>query len=176
MDNIFAIPQLSGVHFTYTRLPHVSHAVFCSGPISGTYALPQHIPGHLVAHLTRQALAQSRLLGAAPTAVAHAPPPPGRGRSTARGVSRVRAAPVNPPVPAPKAFCLCLGLEFGPFLCLTFSRGDLDIFRSPGRCSCARLFGRQSRCENSRRTRFPTCPYAARPAAFPRGTCSSARY
>ena len=93
MDAVFATPQLSGENFGYTRLPHVSHGVFCSGPIGGSYALPSNPSDALIAQLTSQHLAQAILYGRAPTAVAHIPPPPGRGRSQARGASRVRAFP-----------------------------------------------------------------------------------
>ena len=100
MDSVFVVPQLSATNFSYTRLPHVSHGVFCSGPIGGTFAVPSHPSDGVIAHLRSQHLAQALLYGGAPGAVAHIPPPPGRGRSAARGVSRVRAAPVNPPAPA----------------------------------------------------------------------------
>lgn len=97
MDNVFVIPQLSADNFAYTRLPHVSHGVFCAGPIGGTFAMPQSPSDQLVSQLRAQHLAQSTLYGRAPSAVAHIPPPPGRARSQARAVSRARAAPVDPP-------------------------------------------------------------------------------
>ena len=97
MDSVFALPQLSATNFSYTRLPHVSHGVFCAGPIGGTFAVPQNPSDQLIAHLRGQHLAQSMLYGSAPSAVAHTPPPPGRARSQARAVSRARAAPVDPP-------------------------------------------------------------------------------
>ena len=58
--------------------------------------MPQNPSDQLIAHLRAQHLAQSMLYGSAPSAVAHTPPPPGRARSQARAVSRVRAAPVDP--------------------------------------------------------------------------------
>ena len=101
MDHLFLTPQLSAANFSYTRLPHVSHAIICPGPIGGTYAVPSDPSPEIARHLARQHLAQSRLFGSAVTAVAHIPPPPGRARSAARGVSRVRAAPVDPPPAVP---------------------------------------------------------------------------
>ena len=99
MDSIFCIPQLSGSGFNYTRLPHVSHCVLSSGPIGGTFALPQPIPDYLVTQLTAQLQAQFRLYGSGTSAVAHVPPPPGRNRSVIRTSSRARSIP--PPEPAP---------------------------------------------------------------------------
>ena len=108
MDNVFCLPQLSAVNFTYTRLPHVSHGVFCSGPIGGTYAVPSQLSDELIVQLRGQHLAQSLLYGSAPRAVAHVPPPPGRGRSLARSASRVRDQPpaYKAVPPAPKAATL----------------------------------------------------------------------
>ena len=99
MDSVFVPPQLSGSGFAYTRLPRVPHGVFSAWPIGGTYAAPSHLSDAVIAHLRSQHLAQSRLYGSPPTAVAHIPPPPGRARSLARAASRARAAPVNPPAP-----------------------------------------------------------------------------
>ena len=100
-EAVFAAPQLIGQNFTYTRLPHVSHAIFSSPPIGGAYAVPAEVP-HVLAHQLRaQHMAQSALYGGPPTAVAHIPPPPGRGRSAARAASNVRNAPPSHPVPRP---------------------------------------------------------------------------
>ena len=97
MDAIFVLPQLSGVNFFYTRLPQVSHCVLSAGPIGGTYALPAELTGTLVTQLRQQHLAQSLMYGSAPSAVAHVPPPPGRGRAArADSSNRVRSQP--PPV------------------------------------------------------------------------------
>ena len=90
MDKLFCCPQLSGDNFSYTRLPHVSHGVFAAGPIQGTYALAAEQSDANVAHLKALAIAQSRLYGGAPSAVAFAPPPPGRGRSAVRSASAPR--------------------------------------------------------------------------------------
>ena len=82
----------------------MSHGVFESGPLGGTYALPQEMPGHLIRHLKAQHQAQSRLYGHSPTAAAFAPPPPQRGRSMTRHLSRARSTPAAPEpvdVPAP---------------------------------------------------------------------------
>ena len=73
-DAAYVTPQLSGGSFDYMRLPHVSHGVFEAGPIGGTYALPQTMSDKLVLQLRTQHLSQSRLYGAAPSAVAFAPP------------------------------------------------------------------------------------------------------
>ena len=83
----------------------MSHAVLCSGPIGGTYALPQNLPDLQVVQLRQQHLAQALMYGGAPSAVAHIPPPPARGRSAARSASRTPAAAAPPAVvtAAPKA-------------------------------------------------------------------------
>ena len=106
MDSVYCLPQLSATNFEYTRLPHVSHGVFCSGPTAGTYALPPQPSDSVADQLRRQHLAQSLLYGGAPSAVVHVPPPPGRGRSMARSASRVRVAPAAHKAvpPAPGAF------------------------------------------------------------------------
>ena len=122
MDSIFVIPQMSGVSFAYTRLPHVSHGVFCAGPIGGTFAVPPNPSDAIIVQLTAQHLAQSRLYGAAPTAAAHVPPPPRRGRSHTRGVSRVRAASVDPPALTRVGVLMCLG----PLLFVLFPASVLD--------------------------------------------------
>ena len=133
MDNVFAIPQLSGTNFSHTRMPHVSHAVLCAGPIGGTYALPKNPSAAVATHLRRQLLAQSLMLGAAPTAVARVPPPPARGRSATRGVSRARVPPVDPPAAAPRTVGLRPELILNVFFCLVF-RGML-----PGHLALTRM-------------------------------------
>ena len=110
MDSLFCCPQLSGENFAYARLPHVSHGVFAAGPVQGTYALSAEPTDSNVAHLKALALAQARLYGAAPSAVAFVPPPPGRGRPAQRAGSTVRfnstpAAPVV--IPANLGIVLC---------------------------------------------------------------------
>ena len=106
MDSVFVLPHLSGSGFSYARLPHVPHGMFSAGPIGGTYALPSNQSDVTIAHLRAQHLAQSRLYGSAPTAVAHIPPPPGRARSQTRAGSRARAAPVDPPATRPVDPCV----------------------------------------------------------------------
>ena len=100
MDKLFCCPQLSGGNFSYTRLPHVSRGVFAAGPIQGTYALAAEQADAIFDHLKALALAQARLYGGAPSAVAFAPPPPGWGRSAVRAASAPRAnsTPAEPVV------------------------------------------------------------------------------
>ena len=107
MDSCYVAPQLSGGNFSYARLPHLSHGVFSSGPIGGTFAQPSNPPDALIEQLRSQHQAQSLLYGAAPSAVAHVPPPPGRGRSHFRGISRVRSAPEVPPAPTRIGVLMC---------------------------------------------------------------------
>lgn len=74
MDSAYALPQLSGGDFGYTWLPHVSHAVFSSGPIGGTFAMPPHPSDAVVDQLKAHHHAQSLMYGSAPSAVSHVPP------------------------------------------------------------------------------------------------------
>ena len=79
----------------------MSHAVLCSGPIGGTYALPQNLSNSQVRQLRAQHHAQALLYGGAPSAVTYTPPPPSRGRSVSRAAS-ARPAAVDPtPVVVP---------------------------------------------------------------------------
>ena len=78
--------------------------MLCAGPIGGTLALPRNLSDRQVIHLRQQHLAQALLYGGAPSAVAHIPPPPARGRSAARSAARsVPPAEVPPVLHAPKA-------------------------------------------------------------------------
>ena len=120
MDSLFCCPQLSGGNFAYTRLPHVSHGVFAAGPVQGTYAIPAEPTDSNVAHLKALALAQSRLYGAAPSAVAFVPPPPGRGRSARRAGP---AASFHSTPAAPAAIHANLGIVLcQTCVCFLFSR------------------------------------------------------
>ena len=96
-DAIYCIPQLSGGNFSYTRLPRVSRCVVSSPPIGGAFAVPSEVSPPSAQQLRPKHQAQSLLFGRAPTAVDHVPPPPGRGRSHARGTPKVRN---DPPVSA----------------------------------------------------------------------------
>ena len=100
MDNIYCIPQLAGENFNYTRLPHLTHGIFSAAPIQGAFALPQDPSDETIGHLRNLALAQSRLHGMAPSAVAFAPPPPARGRSRGRSESARRAVSTPPAQPS----------------------------------------------------------------------------
>lgn len=121
MNAIYVLPQLSGDNFGYARLPNGSIGCFAAPPVGGTYAMPAQTPDRLVAQLKSQHLTQSLIYGAVSSAVAHAPPPPGRGRSLARGSSNVRAAPVVPPAPANLGVLICSNLP-PVFLCRNFER------------------------------------------------------
>ena len=101
MDNAYLLPKLSAENFAYTRLPHLSHGIFCSGPIAGTLALSSHLSDVQATQLDQQHRAQTVLYGTTPSAAIHVPAP-GCGRSFARGASRVRPAPVAVP-PRPGA-------------------------------------------------------------------------
>ena len=146
MDAVFRIPQLSGVNFGYKRLPHVSHGVFSAGPIGGSFALPSELSDELVVQLRSQHLAQNLLHGHAPSAVAHIPPPPAaRGRSNARGTSRVRAPPTaasaSAPATAPVGILICSVFHLSSRY---FWVGQLPC--SPGWCRCLGFFGPAAFC------------------------------
>lgn len=116
MDAVFCIPQLGGINFGYTRMPHVGHGVFSAGPIGGSYALPSEPSADLATHLRSQHLAQNLLYGRAPSAVTFVPPPPdARGRSIVRGASRSRAPPEVEEVAAPAGALICSARFARPF-------------------------------------------------------------
>ena len=143
---------LAGENFNYTRLPHVSHGIFTAAPIQGTYALPQDPSDEVIDHLRNLALAQSRLHGMAPSAVAFAPPPPARGRSRGRSES-VRRAVSTPPAQSSELTRVPsgLGVFLSEFLCwgakgggpLNFSVRTFHQPRWSGRCC---LPGRTTPC------------------------------
>ena len=146
MDSIYCIPQLAGGNFAYTRLPHVTHGVFASAPVQGTYAVPQEPSDLLIDQLRAQALSQFRLYGSASSAVAFAPPPPARGRSRARAQSAPRAAPP----PGPAATLTPVPSNLGATICPDCGAGRgkgsrltsfcSDIFTSPLRDKLPLLF------------------------------------